>query len=153
MSDKQREAFERDYTLPEGIFWNETHKYYDSLGGYEELAQLVQIRYSGFLDGWQLAHEAMFDEIPEGCTPVDARKLREYNHDLADENTELRQQIKLLKRDLKQARLEAQKYQQCAQDSQCWNWLHAKTWSQENGLEYYECSEMKQLREIAFDVS
>ena len=27
---------------------------------------------------------------PEGCTAVDARKLREYNHGLAEENGELR---------------------------------------------------------------
>ena len=38
--------------------------------------------------GWNNRH------LPEGCTPEDAKKLREFNHDLAAENQKLRDLLK-----------------------------------------------------------
>jgi len=39
------------------------------------------------------SHEQMMAEMPEGCTPADARVLREANHGLAAENDRLRAAI------------------------------------------------------------
>jgi hypothetical protein len=58
----QREAFEKDFTLPAGITWNDEFKYYESIVGNSEVADFVQIRYAGFCRGWQ-ARQPEIDQL------------------------------------------------------------------------------------------
>lgn len=71
----------------------------------EELRQQVEslLAANAELHGDYLAAEKEIDElrrlveaIPEGCTPADARVLREANHALAAENDELRARVAVL---------------------------------------------------------